>query len=143
MSTKPGNPEHDHLDNLSRLQKRMEELGVMFYTYLGIIQRDAPPVTRGPEEADEMQNDTVSRAELVAKLPGFAKEIVQCSRDVDTLVDGIEEQMTEIEGKERELLDAANFESAQIGEEMSEAVDDAHKLLESVRQITSARETET
>lgn len=115
----------------------------MFYTYLGIIQRDAPPVARPPDEADEVANDVVVRKELAEKTPGFAKDIVQCSRDIDGLIDEIEQNMTTIEGKERELLDAANFESVQAGEEMNEAMDDAQKLLSSVREIMVARETES
>lgn len=130
------------MDDLSRLQKRMENLGVMFYTYLGIIQRDAPPVSRPPDEADETANDEAMRKELAEKTPSFARDIVQCSRDIDALINEIEGKMEDLDGKEREILDTANFESVQAGEEMTEAVDDAQKLLTSVRHIIAAREAE-
>lgn len=130
------------LDDLSLLQKSLDELGEKFYTYIGIIQRDAPPISRPPEELDEVAADETARKELLTKTPGFAREIVAGSRAIDALITSIEQKMSTLEGKEESLLESANFESRQAGEEMAEAVDDAQKLLANVRDIIAARETE-
>lgn len=131
------------MDDLSRLQKRIEDMGVMFYTYLGILQRDAPPTARAPDEKEEMARDEASRKQLATKIPEFAKDIVQCGREVDSLIDHIDGKMKQQEGRERTLLETANFESMQAGDEMEEAVDDAQKLLSSVRDLITARERES
>lgn len=130
------------MDDLSRLQKRVEDLGVMFYTYLGVLQRDAPPTSRLPDEKEELANDEVARQQLAKKIPEFATDIIQCSREIDSLVSDIGVKMKEQAGCERTLLDTANFESMQAGDEMTEAVDDAQKLLSSVRDLINARERE-
>lgn len=145
MATKTDpTPEDDaSLDDLSVLQNRLEDLGVMFYTYLGIIQRDAPPVSRLPDEADEAANDALVRNDLHQKAITFANDVVKCSQHVDALITRVEKKIHAIDGKERQLLDAANFESMQAGEEMIEALDDANKLLNRVRHVMVAREAET
>lgn len=131
------------MDDLSRLQKALDELSVQLYTCIGIIQRDAPPIARPPEEADEAAADEVERQKLLAKVPQFARDVVARSRAVDAVITDVEARMKEFEGKERTQLDTANFESRQVGEEMTEAADDAQKLLASVRDIIAARETES
>lgn len=62
-------------DALTRLQKKMDELGVMFYTYVGIMQRDAPPISRGPNDVKETVADEAKRKELAARAPEYAKDI--------------------------------------------------------------------
>lgn len=142
MTEKTTTDDASGLDDLSRLQKHLEHLGVKFYSCIGVLQRDAPPVSRSPEEAEEATNDEDLRKKLASKTPEFARDIVQTSREIDNLISEIEAKMAALQGKERTLLDTANFESVQAGEEMTEAVDDAQKLLASVRQIIAARETE-
>ncbi|KAI0558030.1 hypothetical protein FGB62_242g08 [Gracilaria domingensis] len=66
-----------------------------------------------------------------------------CSRDVDALIDVIEGKMKQQEGQERSLLDTANFESNQAGGELVDAMDDAQKLLTSVRNLIAVRERES
>eukprot|EP00177_Eucheuma_denticulatum_P007196 GFKZ01013089.1.p3 GENE.GFKZ01013089.1~~GFKZ01013089.1.p3 ORF type:complete len:143 (+),score=24.26 GFKZ01013089.1:216-644(+) len=134
--------ESSGLDDLSRLQKRLEDLGTKFCSCIGVLQRDAPPATRPPEESEEIPNDEIMRRQLETKTPEFARDIIQTSRDIDAIITEIEGKMALLQGKERTLLDTANFESLQAGDEMTEAVDDAQKLLTSIRQITAARETE-
>lgn len=130
------------LDDLSRLQKRIEDLGGMFYTYLGILQRDAPPMDRAPEEIEEKPNDDAARKTLAEKTPEYARDIINCSRDIDRLIRQVDGKMKLQEGKERVLLENADHESRQAGEEMTEAVDDAQRMLSSVRDLISAREVE-
>lgn len=142
MTEKTATNENSGLDDLSRLQKHLEHLGNKFYSCIGVLQRDAPPVSRPPEEADEVTNDENMRKQLASKTPEFARDIVRTSREIDSIITEIEAKMAALQGKERTLLDTANFESVQAGEEMTEAVDDAQKLLTSVRQIIAARETE-
>lgn len=136
-------PEHSfQMDDLSRLQKKLDDLGVMFYTYIGILQRDAPPITRAPDETDELPADAKMHDQLSKKAPEYAADIVACSREIDQVISEIDAKMLQQDGKERTLLDNANYESVQAGEEMTEAVDDAQKLLASVRDIITAREGE-
>lgn len=63
------------MDDLSHLQKKLDEIGVMFYTCVGVMQRDAPPAARAPDEADETANDNAMREELAQKAPDFATQI--------------------------------------------------------------------
>lgn len=130
------------VDNVSRLQAKLDDLGVMFYTYLGIIQRDAPPSERPPDEAEETENDRKARAELDEKTPQFAKSIVQTSVAIEKIINDIEVQMKMFTGKERDMLEAADFESRQAGDEMTEAADEASKLLASIRQVIAVRDNE-
>ncbi|CAN8076071.1 unnamed protein product [Agarophyton chilense] len=131
------------MDDLSRLQKKIEELGVKFYEYIGVLQRDAPPISRAPDEKEELVNDEAARNRLASQIPEFASDIVKCSRDIDALVNAIDSKMKQQEGQKRPLLETANYESNQAGEEMVEAVDDAQKLLTSVQNLITARERES
>lgn len=142
MTEKTVTDDTSGLDDLSRLQKYLENLGVKFYSCIGVLQQDAPPVTRSPEEAEEVTSDDNMRKQLATKTPEFARDIVQTSRKIDNVITEIEAKMAALQGKERTLLDTANFESVQAGEEMTEAVDNAQKLLANVRQIIAAREIE-
>lgn len=130
------------MDDVSRLQGKLDDLGVMFYTYLGIIQRDAPPRERAPDEADETANDRKAREELRQKTPGFAKAIVQTSMEIEKVIDDVDGKLNEYNGKERQLLERADYDSKQTGEQMIQAIDSANKLLSNVRQVIAARETE-
>lgn len=129
-------------DHLSILQKKLDDLSVMFYSYIGILQRDAPPHERPPEQKDDIANDATARKQLMDNIPKYASDIVGCTKEINTIINQIDTKMRDQAGRERTLLDTANFESRQAGEEMSEAVDDAHKLLTSVRDLISAREKE-
>ena len=129
-------------DDLSQLQKRLDDLGTMFYAYLGILQRDAPPIERTPDEKDEVTRDVTTRTELNNKASEYAKDIIRCHRDITSIITEIDNKVKIHAGRERNLLDTANFESIQAGEEMTEAVDKAQELLTSVRHIISARESE-
>ena len=62
-------------DSLSQLQRKIDDIGVMFYTYVGIIQRDAPPTERASDKADSLANNQKLRKELAEKTPEFAKDI--------------------------------------------------------------------
>lgn len=141
MAEKEGDA-NNKADNVSRLQAKLDDLGVMFYAYLGMIQHDAPPSERPPDEAEEKGNDEKARAELSEKIPGFAKSIVQTSVEIEKIINDIEVQMKLFAGKERDILEAADFESRQAGDEMTEAADDANKLLASIRQVIAVRDNE-
>lgn len=75
MADSPAPNSEPDVDSLTQLQRKIDDIGVMFYTYVGIMQRDAPPVTRPPEEADEVANDEQMRKELAEKAPEYAKDI--------------------------------------------------------------------
>ncbi len=75
MAESPPPDAEAEIDSLSQLQRKLDDLGVMFYTYVGIIQRDAPPTARAPDESDEVQNDEAMRKELAEKSPEYAKDI--------------------------------------------------------------------
>lgn len=142
MVDNEGVEQHDEIDDVSRLQAKLDDLGVMFYTYLGIIQRDAPPSERPPDEADERTNDQKLRDELREKTPGFAKSIVRTSVEIEKLIDDIQIKMKTHSGRERQLLDTADFQSKQAGKEMIQSVDNATKLLTSIRQAIAVHENE-
>lgn len=135
--------ESGRVDDLSRLQSKLDDLGVMFYTYLGILQRDAPPIQRPPEEADEIPNDDKMRNELREKVPTFARDIINTSREIEMIIADVDKNVRAHAGNERHLLDSANFQSMQAGEEMSDAIDEASKLLTGIRDIIAAREDES
>lgn len=130
-------------DDLSRLQSKLEGLGVLFYECVGVIQRDAPPTSRSPDEADQIAADNKARALLASKTPQFAQDIVRANREIDALLAEMQSKAAVNNGNERQLLDTANFESVQAGDDMTEAVDDASKLLTSVRNLIAARESES
>lgn len=143
MASKPEQSTNPpQMDHLSQLQKRLNELGEMLYSHIGVIQRDAPPLERPPDEAEEIPNDSAARKQLESAIPEYAREIIQCSRDIDKIIDEIDTNINIHAGKERPLLDTANFESMQAGDELNDAVDDAQKLLTSVRDLISAREVD-
>lgn len=131
------------VDDLSRLQTKLDDLGVMFYTYLGILQRDAPPTQRPTEEADQVANDEQMRKELRDKVPIFARDIVNTSREIESIISDVDKNIHAKAGNERQLLDSANFQSSQAGEELSETVDDASKLLAGIRDVIAAREADS
>lgn len=143
MTDKPTTAETSNVDDLSRLQKCLEELSDQFFSAIGVLQRDAPPLSRGNGQKDMAAKDEETRQQLAEKAPTFAKRIVSVSRQIDGLINTIETKMEALQGKERTLLDTANFESVQAGDEMTEAVDDAQKLLAGIRNIITARETES
>lgn len=60
---------------MTKLQRKIDDIGVMFYTYVGIIQRDAPPAARPPDEADEIPNDAAMVKKLTENTPEYAKDI--------------------------------------------------------------------
>lgn len=62
-------------DPLTQMQKKMDELNVMFYTYAGIMQRDAPPIARSPEESRQIEVDEIKRKQLIARAPEYAQDI--------------------------------------------------------------------
>lgn len=126
------------MDHLSHLQNKLEDLSVMFYTYIGIIQREAAPIN-APQNPTSPEDPA---QQLAINVPQYARDIITCNRDLAKIIDDIDAKMTAQAGQERNLLNGANFESIQAGGDMSEAVDDAHKLLSSVRDLISAREQE-
>lgn len=130
-------------DDLSRLQTKLDDLGVMFYTYLGILQRDAPPTQRPTDEGDQVGSDEQTRKELREKVPTFARDIINTSREIEKIIGDVEKNIHAKAGNERQLLESANFQSIEAGEQLSETVNDASKLLAGIRDIIAAREADS
>jgi hypothetical protein len=121
------------LDALTETQKRLDDLCVMFYTYIGIIQRDAPPSSRAPDETDEIPGDEASREELRQKIPEFAADILRTSGDIDAAAKRIADEYEADAGDERRILAAADEDSASAGVELSTAGKNLTQLLFRVR----------
>jgi hypothetical protein len=108
----------------------------MFYTYLGIIQRDAPPSSRAPDEIDEIPGDEASREELRQKIPEFVLDILRTSGDVDVTANCIADESEVDAGEEHRILAAAGEDSACAGVELSTAGKSLTQLLCRVRDAT-------
>lgn len=145
-ATKPSSPSGDegvpaNEDSLSLLQRKLDDIGQMFYTYIGILQRDAPPVARGPDEADEASADKKARAELEAKVPEYAMDIVQTSKDIDAAIDAIEVELREVAiSGERAALERADTDSRAAGNQLETAATEAKNLLADVRGVIAMRD---
>lgn len=117
-------------DNLTKLQVKLNELGEMFYTYLGILQRDAPP--RG---ANKNEN-----AELLARnIPEYAQDIVATSREIDSVIDAVEKDFSAVHDLDTHIREA-NLVSKKAGEELITAKNNTNNLLADVRLVTAMRD---
>jgi hypothetical protein len=121
------------LDALTEAQKRLDDLSVMFYTYIGILQRDAPPSSRAPDEMDELPADKAVRAELRTKIPEYVSDIVRTSREINTSAQRIADEYEADAGEERSVLAEADADSMSAGTELSTAGKDLTRLLHRVR----------
>jgi hypothetical protein len=130
-------------DPLTETQKRLDDLCVMFYTYLGIIQRDAPPSSRAPDEIDEIPGDEASREELGQKIPEFALDILRTSGDIDAAANRIADEYEVDAGEERRILAAADEDSACAGVELSAAGKNLTQLLCRVREAIHETEQDS
>jgi len=119
-------------DNLTNLQVKLNELGEMFYTYLGIVQRDAPPRSSSSAKKPEV-------AASIASIPEYAQDIVATSREIDTIIDAVEKDFSATNTLDGEIR-AANSESKKAGEELVMAKNVANNLLAEVRLVTAMRD---
>lgn len=140
MADSPAAEAEPDTDSLTQLQRKLDDLGVMFYTYVGIMQRDAPPEARAPDEADEVANDDAMRKELAEKAPEYAKDVVRTSKEIDELIAKVESDLALAGGDEKAALVTADAESVAAGEGLDEAAAAAAKLLADVRGVIAMRD---
>lgn len=140
MADSPAAEDAPDADSLSLLQRKLDDLGVMFYTYVGIIQRDAPPEARAPDEADELPNDEAMRKELAEKAPEYAKDVVRTSAEIDALIATVEADLALAGGDEREALRMADAESVRMGNGLAEGAEGAQRLLADIRGVIALRD---
>lgn len=130
------------LDAISAAQRKLDDLAVMFYTYTGVIQRDAPPAARVPDEVDELPADEAARADLASKIPEYANDIVRASADMSAAIDRIAKELELDDEKMRASLSCADDDSVQAGLELKKAAEHAESLLGRVRGAMSETERE-
>jgi hypothetical protein len=137
------------VDAVTCAQRRLDELAEMLYTYVGVIQRDAPPSARAPDEVEEVPADDALRNELLAKMPEYARDIVRASSDVNRAIDRIAEEVEaeivdedvareaanscENSSRQRALLLKADEESIAAGIGLRNEANRADKLLSQIR----------
>lgn len=128
-------------DSLSQLQRKLDDIGQMFYTYVGIVQRDAPPSGRGADDGGDQSGDAAQRAELFSKIPDYARDIVQTSKDIDATIDAIEAEMRELPPTaEKPAIERADADSLAAAKQLEEAAVDANRLLADVRDVIAMRD---
>jgi Sec-independent protein translocase protein TatA len=123
------------VDAVTSAQRRLDELAEMLYTYVGVIQRDAPPSARAPDEADEVAGDDALRADLLAKIPEYARDVVRASGDfskaIDRIAKDVEAEIGDVEGEEA---------SVSAGSQLRHAANGVENLLAQVRDAISKTE---
>ncbi|KAJ3206467.1 Mediator of RNA polymerase II transcription subunit 21 [Dinochytrium kinnereticum] len=122
-------------DRLSQIQDCIDKITELFYTAVGVLQRDAPlvsvcptvPVTAWSEE--QLNKNTEETKRFSAEV---SRDIIRTSKVIDFLIDKLpglkhtpEQQMDMVKELERE--------SDLAGEEMEDAITKAESLLEDVR----------
>jgi Sec-independent protein translocase protein TatA len=143
------------VDAVTSAQRRLDELAEMLYTYVGVIQRDAPPSARAPDEADEVAGDDALRADLLAKIPEYARDVVRASGDfskaIDRIAKDVEAEIGDAEGetgevgeanagRQRALLVKAEEASVSAGSQLRHAANGVENLLAQVRDAISKTE---
>lgn len=128
-------------DAVTAAQRRLDELAVLMYTYVGVVQRDAPPASRAPDETEEEATDAAARLALSARAPEYARDILRASRAVGEALERIDEEVGSTDGGVREGLIKADEEGREVGESMKAEAEKARSLLESVRKTIAATET--
>lgn len=130
------------LDAITDAQRRLDDMAVMFYTYTGIIQRDAPPTARVPDELDELPADEAARSELLSKIPDYANDILRASKDMSAAIDRISRELETDHDKRRAALASSDDKSVQAGVQLKDAASAVETLLAELRQAVAHTETE-
>lgn len=126
-------------DTLTEVQRKLDDIGIMFYTYVGILQRDAPPSARAPDEADEIKNDSLARAEIAEKVPDYARDIITTHQELNLLIDKLVVPTPEIEKSD---LERANAESLAAAVDLDAASKEAATLLADIRHVVALRDAD-
>ncbi len=124
-------------DTLTEVQRKLDDIGIMFYTYVGILQRDAPPAARAPDEAEEAGNDAATRAELASKVPDYARDIINTHQELNALIDKLDVPTPDVERAE---LQRANAESLAAAVDLDAASKEAAALLADIRNVVALRD---
>lgn len=120
-------------DAVTAAQRALDDLAVLMFTYVGVVQRDAPPASRAPDDQEEVAGDEAARSELAARAPEYAAEVLRGGEAVRRAVERV---ALEVEGgREREEMLRAEKESVCAGEGMAEEVGKVESLLERVREV--------
>ncbi|KAI8846938.1 hypothetical protein BC829DRAFT_370310 [Chytridium lagenaria] len=122
-------------DRITQIQDCLDKLSELFFTSLGVLQRDAPlvpvhpaiPVTSWTEE--QVKKNTESNKKFSAEV---ARDIVRTAKVVDFLIDRLP-GIKYTPDQQMEMVNALEKESDMAGEQMESAIVDAEHLLEEVR----------
>lgn len=132
----------DTTDAVTAAQRALDALAVSMYTYVGVVQRDAPPASRAPDDQEETPADESARRDLAARAPEYVAEILQAS---DAVAQSIERVREEVEGdgeqQRKALLEAENA-SVEAGKKLKHESRAVESLLERVRHAICLTEQE-
>lgn len=137
-------PAAGSVDAVTFAQRRLDELAVLMYTYVGVVQRDAPPAARAPDEADVAREDAAAREMLCQRAPEYAADLVRASTAVGEAVGRVEKEVLAGGGADeaavRERLVRADERCAVVGNEMKAEAARVEVLLGRVREAIAVTE---
>jgi mediator of RNA polymerase II transcription subunit 21 len=122
------------MDRLTELQYYLDNLAQLFYTSLGVIQRDASPSNMNfqlPKKENETMNPT---REYITdeQIQSLATQIVQTSKTIEQYI----ESLPGIEATENEQLESIltlQKQNAFLSQQLKEKVKECENLLNTVR----------
>ncbi|KAI8928877.1 hypothetical protein BC831DRAFT_446234 [Entophlyctis helioformis] len=123
------------MDRLTQLQECVDKMSEMFYTSVGVLQRDAPLVATNQElpvtswTAEQVQANWTGNQELARTV---AKDIVETAKVIDFLIAQLPGIATTEEEQVR-LLQELEEENRIAGEEMERTVAEADVMLAKVQ----------
>ncbi|KAI8811626.1 hypothetical protein BJ742DRAFT_796631 [Cladochytrium replicatum] len=123
------------MDRVTQLQDCLDRLSELFYTSVGVLQRDAPLKQISPDiPVSAWTDDQIRQNE--ENLKKFSKEvagdIVQTSKVIDFLLDKLP-GIKYTEDEQIERLQALELENRAVGEQVEKALEFAESLLADVR----------
>jgi hypothetical protein len=133
-------PADASIDAVTATQRRLDELAVLMYTYVGVVQRDAPPASRAPEDAEEAAADDAARAALAVRAPEYARDIVRASQAVADAIARVEAEIGDDVDVVRAELAEADRVCVAVGEELKREAGEVDVMLQRVREAISVTE---
>mmetsp|Transcript_16696 Transcript_16696/g.34313 ORF Transcript_16696/g.34313 Transcript_16696/m.34313 type:complete len:183 (-) Transcript_16696:2260-2808(-) len=133
------------VDTLTRLQMALDDMAMKMYTYVGILQRDAPALDGaggdgGVGNEADLAAAAGKRAELAKQAEEYATEIVRTHRTIRGLIEKVRSSIEDKEALEEELLSQGAQDSSSVGVELSVETSEVENLLARLR--ASLREIE-
>jgi len=116
-------------DRLSELQSRLDFLSQMFFTSVGVLQRDAPP---SPLEATGVKGESSSNFRDIAA--DMAQQIARTAKSIHDLIDSLPGGASASESQQLATLENLEKENLLVGRQLQEKVAQAEVWLVKVRE---------